>query len=379
MNSFVGRREFLLTSSLIAAGLTTACSGRDVEEASLMSAAAVPIADDLIRLNLAENAWGCSQNALEAMMAHANGANRYAGAEKEALIAHLAEANGVATEQIVLGNGSKPILAATGALFAKTGGQLVTTNLTYEVLNGSAEAFGAELVRVPLTGSYDWDFAGMTSALSANTIGTYVCNPNGPTGRLSDPNELRAFVIEAAKFGPIFVDEAYLDMSPDYPANSMVGLVPEGHNVIVSRTLSKMHGLAGQRIGYAIGPADLVDQIHSLLTNHINLAGLVAGLASLKDIAYQEEMRERFKAGRARLVGLIDGLGLNYVPDPMHNGVLFDVGGPVADFHKKMRAESILVRTGGYEGEKSTWTSICVVTEPEMDKVETAMKKVFCT
>jgi len=146
-----------------------------------------------------------------------------------------------------------------------------------------------------------------------------------------------------------------------------------------TRTLSKMHGLAGQRLGYAMGPVDLVDSIHRLLTNHINLAGLVAGLASLEDIAYQEEMRERFKQGRARLVGLIDSLGLDDVPEPMHNGVLFDVGGPVPDFHEKMLAENILVRTGGYNEERATWTSICVVTESEMDKVEAAMTKVFKT
>ncbi|MEM6651954.1 MAG: histidinol-phosphate transaminase, partial [Pseudomonadota bacterium] len=370
-------REFLLTSGLVAAGLTAGCVQEVGPDAALTSAAATPRADDLVRLNLAENAWGCSQKAYEAMIDHANGANRYAGAEKTALIAHIADANGVATDQIVLGNGSKPILAAAGAVFARGGGQLVTSDLTYAILNNSAEAFGAELVRVPLTETHDWDFAGMTAALGDETIATYVCNPNGPTGRLCDPTELRAFVIEAAKYGPVFVDEAYLDMSPDYPANSMVGLVAEGHNVIVSRTLSKMHGLAGQRLGYAMGPVDLVDSIHRLLTNHINLAGLVAGLASLEDIAYQEEMRERFKQGRARLVGLMDALGLDYVPEPMHNGVLFDVGGPVPDFHEKMLSENILVRTGGYNDERATWTSICVVTESEMDKVEAAMTKVF--
>ncbi|MEM1142176.1 MAG: histidinol-phosphate transaminase [Pseudomonadota bacterium] len=377
MDSIVGRREFLVTSGLVAAGLTAGCATEAGPEATSSGLAVMPNSDGLVRLNLAENAWGCSKKAYEAIVNHAHGVNRYAGAEKEALIAHIAETNGVSADQIVLGNGSKPILAAAGAVFARRSGRLVTSDLTYLVLNSSAEQFGTELVRVPLTETDDWDFASMVAALNDETIGTYVCNPNGPTGRLCDPVELRAFVIEAARYGPVFVDEAYLDMSPDYPANSMVGLVAEGHNVIVSRTLSKMHGLAGQRLGYAMGPAELVASIQKLLTNHVNLAGLVAGLASLEDIAFQEEMRERFKLGRARLVGLIDDLGLNYVQAPMHNGVLFDVGTPVPDFHKKMLSENILVRSGGYGGERATWTSICVVTESEMDKVEIAMKKVF--
>ena len=375
-SSGTDRREFLLASGLFAAGLAAGCSSETGASAQAASPA-IASGDDLVRLNLRENPWGASPKAYEAIIAHAQGANRYAGAEKEALIAFIAEANGVRADQVVLGNGSKPILAATGAIFARGGGQLVTADRTYSILYQSAEAFGAELVQLPLTEGYDWDFEGMKAALGPDTTGVYVCNPNGSTGRLADPAALRAFVIEAAKYAPVFVDEAYLDMSPDYPANSMVGLVSEGHNVIVSRTLSKMHGLAGQRLGYAMGPADLVEDVHKLLTNHVNLAGLVAGLASLEDVAYQEEMREKFNVGRTRLVDLIDGLGLTYAPAPMHNGVLFDVGMPVPNFHEKMMAQNILVSKGGRESDWPTWTSICIGTEAEMDRLEAAMTNII--
>ncbi|MEM9843068.1 MAG: hypothetical protein AAF767_10465, partial [Pseudomonadota bacterium] len=87
MSSFVGRRDFLFTSGLIAAGLTAGCAQEVGPDAALTSAAAKPRADELVRLNLAENAWGCSQKAYEAIIDHANGANRYAGAEKTTLIA----------------------------------------------------------------------------------------------------------------------------------------------------------------------------------------------------------------------------------------------------------------------------------------------------
>ena len=368
------RRELFIGAGLTAAaGLLSACS-REAVSAEMSAPAAQ---DGLARLDLRENPWGCSPEAVEAVLAHADALhlNRYAGDEKQALISHIATQNGLTDDQIVLGNGSKPILSAMGAVLARKGGDLVTADRTYKVLYESAEAFGANLVQIPLNAEHDWDFATMADKLGPQTCGVYLCNPNGSTGRLADHETLKAFVIQASEFAPVVVDEAYIDMTPDYPNNSMVSLVAEGRNVVVSRTLSKKHGLAGQRLGYAMGPPELVELTHKLLTNHVNRAGLVAGLASLQDTGFQSEMVTRFDAGRARLVRLIDAAGFDYVPGTMHNGVSFNAGMEVEEFHKLMMAENILTPAKG-DPRFPGVTGLCVGTEPDMDRLETALKKI---
>lgn len=332
--------------------------------------------DGIARLNLRENPWGSSKKAIDAVLQHASQANRYAGDEKKALTEYIAEANGVTADQVVLGNGSKPILSACGAWLARKGGDLVTADMTYKVLYESAAAFGADLVQIPLTKGWDWDFDQMLSKISAETCGVYVCNPNGSTGRLTDASELRAFVIEAAKKAPVFVDEAYLDMTAEYPSNSMAPLVADGHNVIVSRTLSKLHGLAGQRLGYAVGKEDVVAGVQALLTNHVNRAGLVAGLASLQDTAFQAEMRSRINAGRARLENLATAQGMEYVEGSALNGVMWNVKMDVPAFHEKMFGHGVLVAKSQRYGAPG-WTSVCIGTDAEMDVLEAALTQVM--
>ena len=335
-----------------------------------------PAPDGMARLNLRENPWGASKKAVEAVVEHAAYANRYAGDEKKALTDYIATTNGVTPEQVVLGNGSKPILAASGAWLARGGGDLVTADLTYAVLYKSAAAFGADLVQVPLTDAWDWDFDQMLAKIQTSNCGTYVCNPNGSTGRLTDPKELRAFVIEAAKTAPVFVDEAYLDMTEDFPNNSMVPLVAEGHNVVVSRTLSKLHGLAGQRLGYAMGNEDIIAGVQALLTNHVNRAGLVAGLASLQDTAFQTEMRSKIAQGRARLENIAGKYEMEIVNGSALNGVMWNVNMDVPIFHEKMLAQGVLVAETGRDNAPG-WSSVCIGTDAEMDTLEAALASVM--
>ena len=116
----------------------------------------------------------------------------------------------------------------------------------------------------------------MAAKIGPDTKCIYLCNPNNPTGTVVPPDKLRAFAIEVSKRVPVFIDEAYLECADDFAANTMVGLVRDGHNVTVARTFSKIYGLAGQRIGYGVMRPEMAKSVRTFMTGSVNLLGVVA-------------------------------------------------------------------------------------------------------
>jgi histidinol-phosphate aminotransferase len=202
----------------------------------------------------------------------------------------------------------------------------------------------------------------------------YVCNPNNPTSTVVPPAELRAFVIAIAPRTHVFVDEAYLDCADDFAAHTLVDLVAAGHNVTVARTFSKIHGLAGQRIGYTVMSPELAKAVRPLMTGSANLLGVVAAQASLADPAYIESLRLRIKAGREALLALLDELGCRYAV-PQGSFVFFQTGHPIAEFQAAMRAEGILVARPFPP--LLDWCRITIGTEEEMVLAHEAIRKVL--
>ncbi len=360
------RRQLFAGASIAAAAAITSSVFGSRAEAMMLGSAQLDGAMPVARLNLRENPFGPSPMAVKAIMEAAGDANRYAGDEKLALIAYIAKMNDIDPKMVMLSNGSKPSLSAFGAVWGNKGGDMVTADRTYGILYQSAATFGANLVQVPLTDSWDWDYNTMDTKVGRRTTGIYLCNPNGSTGRLSDTNEMKNFIIEASKHAPVFVDETYIDQTDDYPNNSMIQLVKAGYNVVVSRTLSKLHGLAGQRLGYAIGPVAQLAPVQALLTDHVNRAACVAGLASLKDTKNQALMKTKLAAGRKQLEAIFTSLELPFVPGSVYNGVTVDFKKPVPVVADSLLKKRILIAKGSSSKAMPTWTSICVGTPAEL-------------
>ena len=153
----------------------------------------------------------------------------------------------------MLGAGSTELLMAAAQQYGKKGNKILAADLTYmSLLHRACEDYGAGLVAVPLTKNYDYDFDRMLDTVSSDINLIYLCNPNNPTGVKAKAADVRAFCEKASQKKPIFIDEAYLDYQDDPEAETMIGLVKEGKNVIVSRTFSKVHAMAGMRVGYCI-------------------------------------------------------------------------------------------------------------------------------
>jgi histidinol-phosphate aminotransferase len=365
------RRQWIKSAGAAVAGLTIT-SRLPASIPTVASARITP--PGLVQLSLNENAFGPSPRALAAMQEHLGEVGRYPFALAPALVRTLAEKEGVTPEHILLGAGSGELLEAVGMHLGREGGEVVSAVPGYFQLVGAMQRVGARSTAVPLNGRLEHDLDAMAAAVGPETRCVYVCNPNNPTGTLVPPAALRAFVIAMARRTYVFVDEAYLECAADFAAHTLVALVREGHNVTVARTFSKIHGLAGQRIGYTVMAPELAQAVRPLMTGSANLLGVVAAQASLADPAYIESLRVRIKAGRDALMALLDELGCRYAM-PQGSFLFFQTGRPIAEFQAAMRAEGVLVARAFPP--LLDWCRLTIGTEAEMLVAHAALRKVL--
>lgn len=334
--------------------------------------------DEPAKLDGNENPYGPSQLAVMAMMQTIERTPRYGFAEVEKLIALVAAREGVPAEQIVMGVGSGDVLERYAAWLSRESGEVVTATPGYLRFTQAMARHGSTVVAVPLAANLRHDLAAMAAKVGPATRCVYLCNPHNPTSTLVPAEALRAFAVEVAKRCPVFVDEAYLECSDDFAANTMVGLVREGHNVVVARTFSKIYGLAGMRIGYAVTPPVVAREMNAAGRGNtafrLNLLGAVAAAASLEDSGYVEDTRLKIKAERDKLCALLKDLGRRYA-EPQGNFVFFHTGMPAPVFLEKMAAERVAV--GRAFPPLLDWCRLSIGTPEEMALAHAALRKVF--
>ncbi len=367
----LNRRQWLKSSgaALAALACTSKMAGASVATTQPASKLSGPVG-----LSLNENPMGPSPAAIRAMQAKAAEVCRYPIADSRALLTALAEKEGVPRSQILIGAGSGEVLEAYGAHLGGEGGEVVTAWPSYRQLIGAMERRGSNVIEVPLNERLELDLEAMAAAITPSTQCVYICNPNNPTGTIVDPKKLRTFAINVSKQVPVFIDEAYLECSDDFEANTMVDLVAEGHNVTVSRTFSKIYGMAGQRIGYAVVPADLVAPVRSLIRGGTSMLALVGAQASLDDPGYVESMRRQLKAGRDGLIAVLKELGCRYA-EPQGNFVFFQSSVSIAEFRPAMHAAG--VKVGRAFPPYDDWCRISIGTPEEMTMAQAVLREVL--
>lgn len=358
-----------------ASGILAACSDQAAFQAAASPAPVDPDAIAIMSSN--ENPYGPSPKAMDAMRAEVGNIYRYTGPLTAKFAEKVAAMEGVAPEQVLVTNGSTPILAAFADWVASQEGHLLTSAVTYEGVPRVAKQAGVDVIHVPLTTDMDYDLEAIAAQISAETAAVYLCNPNNPTGKAIDPVLLEAFVDEASAKVPVFIDEAYLDMADDYPAGVMSKFVAAGRPVVVARTFSKIYAMAGQRLGYGIMPADMAMTMRRTgRLSNVNHLGLVAGMASLDDTAYFQEMRAKTIRGRGLLVAMAEDLGRPIAPDPQGSFIYMDTGMPNAEFAEKMLEKGVRV-VGARWSELPTWTRICFGLDHEIERCHAAAKSIL--
>jgi histidinol-phosphate aminotransferase len=323
-----------------------------------------------------ENPYGPSPMAIEAIASSASSGNRYQHEAAMELKQMIADYEGVPVDHIMVTPGSSDVLEKMAIVHFKEGGNVVAADPAYMSLIKVTMGMGGDWNKVKLTDDWAHDLPGMKAAIKADTKLIYVCNPNNPTGTLTDHNDLKQFCRDVADRVPVFVDEAYLEFLPDYKEKTMVPLIKEGKDVIVARTFSKIHGMAGLRVGYAVALPETLERVYTISRGNMGLCktSLEGAMASMQDERFQEISREQTAAFREQVYAGLQRLGLSYVPS--HTSfVLFPIDMAGDTYLEKMFDQGIGVRAFDVHGKD--YCRVSVGKPEEVDLFLSALERVL--
>jgi histidinol-phosphate aminotransferase len=350
-------------------GLPVYVPGRPIEEVEReLKIHAVKLASN-------ENPLGPSPKAVEAAkMALAN-AHRYPDGGTHLLREALAARNGVSTEEIFVGLGSSEIIDLASRVLLRPGLQGLTSYGSYAPFSVAIRASGAELVLVPQK-HFAFDLKAMANAITPKTGVIYLANPNNPTGTAFSAEEFSEFLVVVPDGVLVVLDEAYIHYSPSLNLRSSPEAYRKRGNLLILRTFSKVYGLAGMRIGYAIGRPELLSAMNRLKTPFNTSGTAQAGaLAALDDREHVERCISANALERARLSAGLTKLGLRPVPSET-NFVFMDVGPEAKDICDELLRLGVIVRPLGWMGFPEA-IRISIGTAEENEKCLAAMAQIL--
>ena len=332
--------------------------------------------DSMAKLANNENCWGPSDTVLKSMTDAFKYANRY-GYPDGGIVEAIAEHHGVKPENVMIGAGSREILKAANDTFLSDHKKVVGVDPTYDSVYRYATNSKADAVRVPLLKDYRMDIPGIIKATKNNyrDVGfVYICNPNNPTGNIIPKQEMKQLLDSLPSDVPVLIDEAYHHFvtSPDYATS--VPYVLEGRPVIVTRTFSKIAALAGMRLGYGLAPKELVERMRSFGSGGINAIVKYGGVAALKDLTYEKNIKQMTVALRNKTTKGLSDWGYEVIPSEA-NYFMVNVGRDITPIIDDFRKRSVLV--GRKFPPMNNWLRVSVGTEPEMARFMTAFKEIF--
>jgi histidinol-phosphate aminotransferase len=303
----------------------------------------------LLKLNANESPYGPSLRAVAAMREALEGSHLYPDDGAVALRRKLAEVHGLAAEHFLISNGTTALLASMARALLRPGLKAVTSACSFIVYPMAVRTTGATLVETPLRdGGYD--LAAIRAAIDEDTRLLFLANPNNPTGTLLEAAHVDQFLKDVPPHVIVVIDEAYYDYAQHFARGRGVeyshalDCVRSDKNIVVLRTFSKAHGLAGIRIGYGIGPAELMTYVARM--QDMFAVSSVAQAAALA--AVDDEMHVRYAVGNnARqaewLTAEIAKLGFSAIPT-WANFLFFDVKQDAREFARRLRQEGVLIQ-----------------------------------
>jgi len=358
----LNRRQWLKTSAIAAAGLIAGSSFPVCrKEASFPQQPSE--GKELIKLNSNESPYGISEDTRQAIIGSIDRSNRYPHRHYPELKELIAEREKISPENIILGAGSTEVMTTLIHLYGVRG-VTMAADPTYFDFVWYAEKADCPLHLVPLNGNFEHDLQAMEQRIDPNTSLIYICNPNNPTGSITPGAELRSFCERASEKAPVVVDEAYHELVEDGTYASMLDLVREGKNVVVTRTFSKIFGLAGLRVGYGIGRPDIVEDLERIGRNFAPIAwlSLKAAIASYNNVEFTQYVRQKNKEVKSYLYNELKRQGLAHIPSHT-NFVLFRVNRDSQEMAKEFESRNVLIRP--FQFNNDNWIRVSLGTMEE--------------
>jgi histidinol-phosphate aminotransferase len=299
-------------------------------------------ADDTIRLSSNENPLGVTPAARDAIVEAIVDANRYGGRRDEVLDA-LASYLGVETENLTLGFGSTEILQICTQAFQGPNTPIIIAEPTFEDVMSYQDTMPFEVHTVPLTADWQHDVQRMRELSLQRPSVVYFCNPNNPTGTITDSSDIDSWIADAPETTTFLMDEAYLEYVTDDRYWDSLRWIEEKPNVVVIRTFSKIFGMAGLRLGFAVThPTTAVRLREHTIQNGPNMLAAAAALASLADDGLVERSIAVNEEAKAIVHTTLDELGLEYLPTNT-NFIMHRINGDLETYRERMLERGIRV------------------------------------
>jgi histidinol-phosphate aminotransferase len=377
----ISRRDWFKSSLAITAGLTITPAlvqnlmAAPVSDAERIFLGKVKASHAKVRLNSNENPYGPSEKAKKAAMQALSEGNRYAFNELEEMRKLVANKEGVDPSFILLGAGSGDLLCQTGVAYGLDGGRVLSSYPTFPLLMNYAQQMNAEWDKVDLNEKLEFDYDKLLSAIKSDTKLVFACNPNNPTGTVVDSSIVKSFCEEASKKTLVYADEAYIEFLEPAQQKSMVTLVQRTPNLIVSKTFSKIYGLAGLRMGYIIAHPDVLKKVGKFGDSiSPSQTAIAAAKASLGDEEFMKMTREKNAVARKVLTDYLDGKKIFY-GKPVTNVLLFPAPKDGKTILTRLEEKGFLIRIWEYQ--QKEWCRVSIGTAEEMKSFVKAFDEVI--
>ena len=381
MKSGVSRRGFV-SGAAAALGYLGVKPGADLFAQGLGDLTPPPLDaqeldfDSFARLGTNENPYGPSESVLEAMTRAFKYSNTY-GDPGEDLQAAIAERDGVERENIFTTAGSGEVLEVVGLTFLGPGKKVVGVEPSYSQVYRHATSIKADAITLPLLDDYRQHIPSMIETTRANyrDVGfVYLCNPNNPTGRPVSAAEVEQLLDGLPEDVPVLIDEAYHHFVDDPSYSTAIPHVLDGRPVIVARTFSKIYGMAGLRLGYAVASPEILQKMRIYSTGSISVVSEWGGIASLKDRESEERVRRITIELRNKTTAALEAMGHSVIPSET-NFFMVHIGRSVQEVRSEFRKKGIQV--GRPFPPMLEHLRVSVGSEDDMERFMTAFKEIF--
>ena len=375
MTTHSSRRQWLKQASIATLGLGFSFKSMGNEEGITRIAC---VESGLINLGSNENPYGISAKAKQAILDIMGETNRYPFnvTSLQSSKKTLGDYYKVSEDQVLITAGSGEGLAMIARHFNK--GNIVAADITFGVLPNTAKKIGTKVIEVPLTKEKVHDLPAMMKAINNETQLVYICNPANPTATILQADDLKRFCEEASKKTIVLIDEAYNEFLENADSQSMIGLIEKNPNILVIKTFSKIHAMAGLRVGFVIGHPSLIRKLQPDYFQSSQLAvsvlSLNAAMASLNDEAHKLMSKQKNEAARKYTMDEMKKMGIDYIPS-YTNFIFYPVKKYSGDYAADMfNKHKIILRANKYSD--GQWGRVSIGTLEEMKTFCSTLKSV---
>jgi len=329
----------------------------------------------VIKLASNENPYGPSPKVRKAIIRAIGELNRYPDGDCYYLREILAEQLNVKRNQLIFGNGSDELIVLAIKAFVRQGDEVVIAKPSFLIYDIAARIAGAKIKAVPLK-DFRYDLAAMKEQVTKKTKVIFLGNPDNPSGMYFTESEVRNFLKGLRRDILVFIDEAYFEYVSAREYVQSIKLTRQNKNVFVTRTFSKMYGLAGLRIGYGVANAELIDLLNRIREPfNVNSLAQVAAIAVLKDRTYYRGLARKIMVQRKFLYDSLKRMNLDFVKC-YTNFILVKVDSKAADVAKGLMTKGVIVRDMSFWG-LSKYIRVTIGTGTENKRFIKTLKEIL--